>query len=259
MTPLRQFKGVPTEVVRKAEGKQFVRHYGLQCEPQLMSSKQPWYRYFDLTPPEIGELIGIPNASRLVHCFVHNFPKLQYVVFFLLMWFLIVLALSGCKRQPITSTLLRIDLSIVPDFQWDEKIHGLAETFLILDEHNTQHNVTIPVPMFEPVPPNYYISVISDRWLHAKTRLPISFKHLILPKKFPKSTPLLDPLPLSALHNKEFEVIYVNSLQTFKIQTHGGPGQNTTREKNGGIGHLSQFNNSSLCSDPCYVQSNTCK
>ena len=113
MTPLRQFKGVPTEVVRKAEGKQFVRHYGLQCEPQLMSSKQPWYRYFDLTPPpEIGELIGIPNASRLVH----NFPKLQYVVFFLLMWFLIVLALSGCKRQPITPTLLRIDLGRdIPD------------------------------------------------------------------------------------------------------------------------------------------------
>jgi hypothetical protein len=24
MTPLRQFKGIPTEVVRKAEGKQFV-------------------------------------------------------------------------------------------------------------------------------------------------------------------------------------------------------------------------------------------
>lgn len=52
--------------------------------------------------------------------------------------------------------------------------------------------------------------------------MPISFKYLILPKKFPKATPLLDlqPLPLSALHNKEFEAIYVNSLQTFnKIQT----------------------------------------
>ena len=36
-----------------------------------------WYRYFDLTPPEIGELIGIPNAGRLVHLLVHNFPKLQ--------------------------------------------------------------------------------------------------------------------------------------------------------------------------------------
>lgn len=29
------------------------------------------------TPPEIGELLGIPNAGRLVHRLVHNFPKLQ--------------------------------------------------------------------------------------------------------------------------------------------------------------------------------------
>jgi hypothetical protein len=28
-------------------------------------------------PPEIGELLGIPNAGRLVHRLVHNFPKLQ--------------------------------------------------------------------------------------------------------------------------------------------------------------------------------------
>ncbi|KAF8270130.1 putative RNA helicase [Lactarius quietus] len=205
MTPLRQFKGVPPQIIRKAEGKQF-----------------PWYRYFDLTPPEIGELLGIPNAGRLVHRLVHSFPKLQYV-------------------QPITRTLLRIDLSIVPDFRWDEKIHGSAETFLIMVEDvdgeiilfsdsfvlrqryaEDEHNVTITVPMFEPVPPNYYISVIADRWLHAETRLPISFKHLILPAKFPQPTALLDlqPLPLPALHNKEFEAIYSSTLKTFnKIQT----------------------------------------
>ena len=53
-------------------------------------------------------------------------------------------------------------------------------------------------------------------------RLPISFKHLILPAKFPPPTPLLDlqALPLSALHNKEFESIYSSSIKTFnKIQT----------------------------------------
>ncbi|KAJ7343359.1 putative RNA helicase [Mycena albidolilacea] len=208
MTPLRQFKGVQSDIIRKAEGKQF-----------------PWYRYFDLTPPEIGELIGIPNAGRLVHRLVHNFPKLQL----------------QAQVQPITRSLLRIDLSIVPDFRWEEKIHGGAETFLIMVEdvdgeiilfHDSfvlrqryaedEHNVTLTVPMFEPVPPNYYISVISDRWLHAETRLPISFKHLILPEKFPPVTPLLDlqALPLSALHNKEFEAIYSSSIQTFnKIQT----------------------------------------
>ncbi|KAG1851374.1 Sec63 Brl domain-containing protein [Suillus subluteus] len=208
MTPLRQFKGVSQEVIRKAEGKQF-----------------PWYRYFDLDPPEIGELIGIPNAGRLVHRLVHSFPKLQL----------------QAQVQPITRSLLRIDLSIVPDFRWDKKTHGTAETFLIMVEdvdgeiilfHDSfvlrqryaedEHNVTITVPMFEPVPPNYYISVVSDRWLHAETRPPISFKHLILSEKFPPPTPLLElqPLPLSALHNKEFESIYSSTIQTFnKIQT----------------------------------------
>ena len=98
-----------------------------------------------------------------------------------------------------------------------------SDTFILRQRYaEDEHNVTITVPMFEPVPPNYYISIISDRWLHAETRLPISFKHLILPKKSPKSTPLLDlqPLPLSALHNKEFEAIYANSIKTFnKIRT----------------------------------------
>ncbi|KAG6836219.1 hypothetical protein H0H93_010136 [Arthromyces matolae] len=134
MTPLRQFKGVPPDVVHKAEGKQF-------------------------NPPEIAELIGIPHAGRLVHHLVHSLPKLHL----------------EAQVQPITRSLLRIDLSITPDFRWDEKIHGTAETFHILVEdvdgelilfHDTfllrqkyadsEHNVTITVPMFEPVPPNYW-------------------------------------------------------------------------------------------------------
>ncbi|KAI0088962.1 Sec63-domain-containing protein [Irpex rosettiformis] len=208
MTPLRQFKGIPRDIVRKAESKQF-----------------PWYRYFDLNPAEIGELIGVQNAGKLVHRLVHNFPKLQL----------------SAQVQPITRTLLRIDLTITPDFRWDEKVHGGAESFWVIVEdvdgeiilfHDTfvlrqryaedEHNVTLTVPMFEPVPPNYYISVISDRWLHCETRLPISFKHLITPEKFPLPTPLLDlqPLPVSALHNKEFESIYSSTLRSFnKIQT----------------------------------------
>jgi hypothetical protein len=63
----------------------------------------------------------------------------------------------------------------VPDFRWDEKIHGTAETFMIIVEdvdgeiilfHGSfvlrqryaedEHNVTLTVPMF---PPNYYISI----------------------------------------------------------------------------------------------------
>ena len=105
----------------------------------------------------------------------------------------------------------------------DGEVILFHDTFILRQRYAEQeHNVTLTVPMFEPVPPNYYISVVSDRWLHAETRLPISFKHLILPEKFPPPTPLLDlqPLPLSALHNKEFEALYSSSIQTFnKIQT----------------------------------------
>jgi pre-mRNA-splicing helicase BRR2 len=36
--------------------------------------------------------------------------------------------------RPITRSLLRIDLSIIPDFRWDEKVRGTAETFIILVE-----------------------------------------------------------------------------------------------------------------------------
>ncbi|KAG2030074.1 Sec63 domain-containing protein [Suillus americanus] len=154
MSPLRQFKGVPQEVIRKAEGKQFVSLH------QFKFLHQPWHRYLDVDPPEIGELIGIPNAGRLVHRLGHSFPKLQL----------------QAQVQPIARSLLRIDLSIVPDFRWDEKTHGTAETFLITVEdvdgeiilfHDSsvlrqryaedEHNVSITVPMFEPVSPNCYM------------------------------------------------------------------------------------------------------
>ncbi|KAF5314376.1 hypothetical protein D9619_011892 [Psilocybe cf. subviscida] len=131
--PLWQFKGVPTKVVCKAEGKQF-----------------PWYRYFDLTPPEIGELISILLAAWLT-AFVDCLPfRLQAQV------------------QLITRSLLRIDLSIVPDFRWDTWLQ--RQTFLILVEDvdgevilfrdnsvlrqryaEDEHSVTITVPMPKPV------------------------------------------------------------------------------------------------------------
>ena len=76
--------------------------------------------------------------------------------------------------QPITRSLLRIDLSIILDFRWDEKIHGNAESFVIVVDgeiilfHDSfilrqryaedERSVTLTVPMFELVPPNYSIT-----------------------------------------------------------------------------------------------------
>lgn len=62
MTPLRQFRKMPEEYVKKIEKKNF-----------------PWERLYDLGPNEIGELIRAPKLGRSVHKFVHQFPKLDLV------------------------------------------------------------------------------------------------------------------------------------------------------------------------------------
>ena len=66
--------------------------------------------------------------------------------------------------------------------------------------------------------------VISDKWLASETQLPVSFRHLILPEKFPPPTELLDlqPLPVTALRNQQYEHLYSDLFTFFNpIQTQG--------------------------------------
>uniref|UniRef100_A0A671XYS1 U5 small nuclear ribonucleoprotein 200 kDa helicase n=1 Tax=Sparus aurata TaxID=8175 RepID=A0A671XYS1_SPAAU len=198
MSPLRQFKKLPEEVIKKIEKKNF-----------------PFERLYDLNHNEIGT----------IHKYVHQFPKLDLAV----------------HLQPITRSTLKVELTITPDFQWDDKIHGSSEAFWILVEDvdsevilhheyfllkakyaQDEHLVTFFVPVFEPLPPQYFIRVVSDRWLSCETQLPVSFRHLILPEKYPPPTELLDlqPLPVTALRNSAFEALYQNKFPFFNpIQT----------------------------------------
>ena len=208
MTPLRQFRKMPEEVVKKIEKKNF-----------------PWERLYDLGPNEMGELIRMPKVGRTIHKYVHQFPKLDLV----------------SHIQPITRSTLRMELTLTPDFQWDQKVHNHSEAFWILvedvDSENILHHeffllkqkfcedehiIKFFVPVFEPLPPQYFIRVISDRWIASETVLPVSFRHLILPEKNPPPTELLDlqPLPVSALRNKQYEDLYSETFTQFNpVQT----------------------------------------
>lgn len=109
-----------------------------------------------------------------------------------------------------------------------------------------EHVINFFVPVFEPLPPHYFIKIVSDQWiggwgcnnfagecllkicnfhlLGSETQLPVSFRHLILPEKFPPPTELLDlqPLPVSALRNPAFEALYSDKFPYFNpIQTQG--------------------------------------
>lgn len=60
-----------------------------------------WPRYFDLTPPDLGELVGVPKMGRTLHKLVHQFPKIDI----------------SAHVQPITRSMLRVELTlVVPDF-----------------------------------------------------------------------------------------------------------------------------------------------
>ena len=60
MTPLRQFKKLSDDVIRRIEKKDF-----------------PWDRMYDLGATEIGELVRMPKMGKTLHKFVHQVPKLE--------------------------------------------------------------------------------------------------------------------------------------------------------------------------------------
>ncbi|GFQ00264.1 U5 small nuclear ribonucleoprotein 200 kDa helicase [Phtheirospermum japonicum] len=206
-TPLRQFHGIPNEILMKLEKKDLA-----------------WERYYDLSSQEIGELIRFPKMGRTLHKFIHQFPKLNL----------------NAHVQPITRSVLRVELTITPDFQWEDKVHGYVEPFWIIVEDNDgeyilhheyfllkkqyieeDHTLSFTVPIYEPLPPQYFIMVVSDKWLGAQTVLPVSFRHLILPEKYPPPTELLDlqPLPVTALRNPAYEGLYQHFKHFNPVQT----------------------------------------
>ena len=86
-SPLRQFSGIPEVIIRKLE----------------KNSDIAWDRYYDLKPQDLGEMVKIPKMGKSLHKFVHMFPKLEL----------------SANVHPITRSLLKVDLTITPDFQYD--------------------------------------------------------------------------------------------------------------------------------------------
>ena len=100
-TPLRQFRGVPAEILAKIERKEL-----------------PWERWYDLTSQDIGELIRFPKMGKTLHRLIHQFPRLEL----------------AAHVQPISRSVLKVDLTLTPDFQWDDAVHGHVEAFVIIVE-----------------------------------------------------------------------------------------------------------------------------
>ncbi|KAI3882646.1 hypothetical protein MKX03_000086 [Papaver bracteatum] len=205
--PLRQFHGIPKELLIKLEKKQL-----------------DWDMYYDLSSSEIGELVRQMRVGRMLYKYIHQLPHVNL----------------AAHVQPISRTVLRVELTITPDFMWEDSVHGFVEPFWVIVEDNDgefilhheyfmlkkqhfdeDHTLNFTVPIYEPLPPQYFIRVVSDKWLNSQSVLPVSFRHLILPEKYPPPTELLDlqPLPVAALRNPAFEALYQEFKHFNPVQT----------------------------------------
>lgn len=69
-----------------------------------------------MRPAQLGELINAPSLGKVVKKMINQVPRVQL----------------EASIQPLTRGLLRMDLILTPDFQWDQEQHGFVEPFLIL-------------------------------------------------------------------------------------------------------------------------------
>lgn len=210
MSPLRQYTHLDEKLLRRIENQEHLT----------------WDHFFNMTVPQVGSIIKYERMGETVHKLIHQFPRLEL----------------NAYVQPITRSSITIELTIKTNFDWNEKVHGRIEPFWIFvtdvdneillyseffsityDSYKQERVFDFMVPLLEPLNPQYFIKVISDKWLQCQTQIPISFKNLILPAKFLPSLECHDLKPIPRDHfaddrvkkllNK-FKVTHLNSIQT---------------------------------------------
>jgi len=206
--PLRQFKQLKPALIHKLEQ----ANLGLE----------------ELAEMTLDELHGVtmtghPTCAQIKHC-VAQIPWIQVI--------------PSC--QPLTRDVLRVQLKLIPQLRWNSQVHGNSEPFWIWIEdvdcetiyhheswllpkgqHNQEHVLVFTIPIQEPLPTQYVIRVISDRWIGAETVVPLSFQSLLLPDQHPPHTELLplQPLPVTVLQDERAQRLYTRFTHFNPVQT----------------------------------------
>ena len=73
----------------------------------------------------VSELFRLPKLATQLHDVIHQFPRLQL----------------AAQILPLSHTLLRIELTITPDFEWNVHVHGSSLSFIVLVEDVDEEQV----------------------------------------------------------------------------------------------------------------------
>jgi len=102
MSLLRQFEEIPEEILKRIERKE----------------QFTFEHFYNMSPEQISQLVKIPNVGKVLHKFIHQFPRLELYPYL----------------QPLTRVKLKIELKIKKDFKWEGRLHGRSEPFWLFVE-----------------------------------------------------------------------------------------------------------------------------
>lgn len=230
--PLRAFCHPPTISAKGKVGYSSLKQEGGVLKERIVQKLEDsgfWPdRLYEMTHSEIKAVVGDPGSATAVMKYNKRVPWVELTQ----------------KVQPITASIMRVTATIKPDFDWSDRWSGPSEPFFLWVENPENHdilhtesfqiqkqasqvafNVSFCIPFCEPRPPQYILSVVSERWVGCKFVSEFSVSHLLLPDRAVAHTNLLPLTPLhkNVLQNERYESLYkfthFNAIQTQVFHT----------------------------------------
>lgn len=172
-----------------------LRQYAKLNDKILQRIEQQEHLTFDhfktMSVTQINNIVKNDQSASYIHGMIKKFPRLETSIYV----------------QILSRTMVRVSLNYTAEFEWDSILHGQRLLFRVFifdvdqekllyhqpfmihkydclrfkEEKTVEFNLAIQ----EPLQPHYFIKIVSDDWLSCENTLPVSFKNVFLPTKFP--------------------------------------------------------------------------
>lgn len=195
---LHQQGGVPLSIIRKLED--------MEWTGALENLR-------DMSAADLSSMLRLPDIGHKIASAVASVPALS----------------MQASVQPITAGIVRLTLTVTPNFTWVPRLHGATQRWWLWVEDDTggtiyHHEawvatkdsvgcpaqVTFIVPLATPTPGQLWVRACHDTWVGVGDTVEISLHDILLPADAPAHTPLLDlaPLATTALRDPQLQALY---------------------------------------------------
>lgn len=204
------------------------RQYGSLAPSELVKATEashlPFISYFELSAAELSEAISFRGRSQLAHDLLRQYPKLTI----------------DAQAQPISDEMLRCLVEITPEWEWNRKLHGPAELFLMIvsdcdgerilfedlirvTPYHLQHGLSIDFTVsfkeFATLGPSFFVTIVSQKWIHSVWKAPVQLFKLTMPKSPSSLTKVQDvqSVPVDSIGSQFsdlFQFAYFNKFQS---------------------------------------------